>query len=484
MSNNVPAVQLPRVLGARDVVLLYTIAIVSLQWLSTAAQMGPASLLLWLLALVVFFVPSGLAVMELSSRYDGEGGLYLWVKHSFGDKHGFVAGWSYVVSNLVFFPTLLLFIAGTLSQVFGAAWPGLKDSVPFNATVSLLVLWGVVGVNVVGMKNAKRLTNGCALLMGVVLMGLVAAALVSTYRHGSASTFAGHLLPDIDDPALVKSFATMMFALVGLELAPLMGSEIREPRRVIPRAILVAGALIIVFYMLGTAALLMALPKSRIESIVGIADAVIAIAEGLGVPVVGKILALLMALESVGVLAAWVAGSARLPYVVGIDQHLPAALGRLHPRWRTPHVALLASGTITSCLVLLALAGPSVGDAYQILVDMTVVLTFIPIAYLFVALPVLRAKGGSDGLRILYVPGGRAGVAVVSGLGLLSTLVAIGCALVPPAAADAAIFYAKVLGGCAAFLGIGWALSLTNATRKGRGEGAPEIAEHLADERV
>jgi glutamate:GABA antiporter len=85
MSNNALAVQLPRVLGARDVALLYTIAIVSLQWLTTAAQMGPASLLLWLLALVVFFVPSGLAVMELSSRYDGEGGLYLWVKHSFGD---------------------------------------------------------------------------------------------------------------------------------------------------------------------------------------------------------------------------------------------------------------------------------------------------------------------------------------------------------------------------------------------------------------
>jgi amino acid transporter len=86
MSNNALAVQLPRVLGARDVALLYTIAIVSLQWLSTAAQMGPASLLLWLLALVVFFVPSGLAVMELSSRYDGEGGLYLWVKHSFGHQ--------------------------------------------------------------------------------------------------------------------------------------------------------------------------------------------------------------------------------------------------------------------------------------------------------------------------------------------------------------------------------------------------------------
>jgi len=463
MNLDIKAVQLPRVLGLRDVVLLYAIAIVSLQWLSTAAQMGPASLLLWLLALVVFFVPSGLCVMELSSRHDGEGGLYLWVKHAFGDVHGFVAGWCYVVSNIVFFPTLLLFIVGTAGQVSAPVFPGLKDSASFNVVLSLVVLWLVVGVNIVGLKNAKRVTNACALLMGVVLVVLVAVALGSAWRHGSASEFAGHLLPTTTDPALVKSFATMMFALVGLELAPLMGSEIREPRRAIPRAIVVAGALIAAFYLLGTTALLMALPKDRIGSISGIADAIIAITGRLGIPVVGPLVALLMAIASIGVLAAWVAGTARLPYVVGIDRHLPAALGRLNLRWRTPHVALLTSGGITTLLMLLALAGSTVGDAYQMLVDMTVVLTFIPIAYMFAALPVLRVKGGDHGAGALRVPGGRLGVAAVSALGLASTLVAMGCALVPPVDSDAVVFYAKVLGGCALFLGLGLMQFIVNA---------------------
>lgn len=459
------AARLPRVLGLRDVVLLYAIAVVSLQWLSTAAQIGPASLLLWLLALLVFFVPSGLAVMELSSRYDGEGGLYIWVKHAFGDVHGFVAGWAYVVSNLVFFPTLLLFIAGIASHAGAAVWPGLGDSAVFNGAVSLVVLWLVIGVNLVGLKHAKRMTNICALVMGAVLAILVAAALVCALRFGSATEFAGHLLPDVADPALVKSFATMMFALVGLELAPLMGSEIREPRRVIPRAIVGAGGLIVAFYLLGTSALLVALPKERIETIAGIPEAVVVIAERLGVPFLGPLLALLMALASAGVLAAWIAGSVRLPYVVGIDRHLPAALGRLHPRWHSPHVALLTSGAITTALVLLALAGSTVGDAYQMLVDMTVALTFIPIAYMFIALPVLRARHGGERPGLLRVPGGRVGVAIVSGLGLSSTLVAIGCALVPPAGGNTLIFYAKVLGGCAVFLGLGLTLYVVNATR-------------------
>ncbi len=284
------------------------------------------------------------------------------------------------------------------------------------------------------------------------------AAFFGAWHGGSATGFAGHLLPDAADPALVKSFATMMFALVGLELAPLMSSEIRDPRRVIPRAIVAAGVLIAGFYLLGTAALLVALPREAIGSIAGIADAVDIVAVRLGVPWLGPLLALLMALASVGVLAAWVAGSARLPYAVGIDRHLPAALARLHPRWRTPHVALLTSGAITSALVVLALAGSSLGDAYQVLVDTTVVLTFIPIAYMFAALPVLRARRLGEGPAVLPVAGGRAGLAAVTGLGLGSTLLAVGCALVPPAGADVALFYAKVLGGCVAFLLLGWLL--------------------------
>lgn len=452
------AASLPRVLGLRDVILLYAIAVVSLQWLSTAAQMGPSSLVLWLVALFVFFVPSGLAVMELSSRYDGEGGLYVWIKQAFGDIHGFVAGWSYVVSNLVFFPALLLFIAGTASYVSAGAWPGLKDSFAFNASLSLAALWVVIGANVIGLERAKWVPNGCALVMGFVLAILVGAAGVSASRFGSATAFAGTLLPDVADPALVKSFSTMMFALVGLELAPLMGSEIRNPGRVIPRAIVAAGAMIAAFYLLGTAALLVALPKAKIEAIAGIPEAIAVISDRIGIPALGPSAALLMTIASAGVLAAWVTAGVRLPYVVGIDRHLPGALGRLHPRWRSPHVALILTGTVTTFLVLLALAGSTVGDAYQLLVDMTVAMTFIPLAYMFAALPMLRAQRIGDRPGLLRIPGGRIGIGIVSSFGLASTLLSIGCALVPPVSGQVGMFYLKMLGGCAFFLALGLAL--------------------------
>ena len=446
---------LPRVLGLRDVVLLYAIAVVSPQWLSTAAQIGPASVPMWGLAVLAFFIPSGLAVTELASRYDGEGGLYVWVKSAFGGLHGFVAGWAYVVANLIFFTTLLLFIAGATGQAVGAVWPALKSSPWFSATLSLVVLWAVIGVNLLGLRQARRLTNVCAGLMGVVLLALVGGALASTAQFGSATAFGGSWSPDLGDPQLLKSFTTMMFALVGLELAPLMGSEIREPRRVIPRAIVIAGVLILAFYVFGTLALLTALPAQEIEAIGGIGQAMMVIAERLSQPTLGAPLVLLMAVASTGVLSAWVAGTVRLPYVVGIDRHLPAALARLHPRWHSPHVALFCIGGLTTALLLLALAGAELGDAYQLLVDMTALVTFIPIVYLFAALPVLRHKqvGLPTGLRL--VPGGRLGLVLVSGLGLGSTLAAIGCALMPPGTGDLLLFYGKLIGGCAVFLALG-----------------------------
>jgi len=189
---------LPRVFGLRDVILLYSIAIVSLQWLPTAAQIGPASLVLWGLTLLVFFVPSGLVVvMELSSRYDCEGGLYVWVKQGFGDIHGFIGGWSYVIANLVFFPTVLLFIAGTACVAVGDIWPGLKDSHVFNLCFSLAILWLVVGANIIGLRQAKRLTNGCAVVMVLVLVVLIVCAVACALRFGSATTFSGHWWPNL-----------------------------------------------------------------------------------------------------------------------------------------------------------------------------------------------------------------------------------------------------------------------------------------------
>src|SRR5665213_4343384 len=151
--------QLHRALGTLDLVLLNVAAIVGLRWLSVAAQIGPSSLTLWALGLITFLVPSALTVLELSSRLPGEGGLYLWSKAAFGDLHGFVAGWSYWVANLVFFPSLLLFLSGVSIYIAGDRWLPLANSGLYNGIYGLLALWAATILNIFGLQRAKWLQN-------------------------------------------------------------------------------------------------------------------------------------------------------------------------------------------------------------------------------------------------------------------------------------------------------------------------------------
>src|SRR2546427_6657405 len=150
--------QLPRVMRLRDVVLFNITAIVGLRWLTTAAsQFGLASLVLWLLAMVVFFLPSAIAVGELADIDPGAGGIYRWVRRAFGPMHGFVAGWGDWVNNLFYFPSLLVTPAAIAAYAAGPPFLHLSDHNVFIAALSPAGLWLGVGLNGVGPRVGKRL---------------------------------------------------------------------------------------------------------------------------------------------------------------------------------------------------------------------------------------------------------------------------------------------------------------------------------------
>src|SRR5947207_14072314 len=152
--------QLPRVMRLRDVVLFNISAIVGLRWLTTAAsQFGLASLGLWLFAMLVFFLPSAIAVRELADIDPRAGGIYLWVRRAFGPLHGFVAAWGYWVNNLLYFPSLLVTTAAIAAYAGGVRFVHLGDDSRFIALVSLAGLGLAVGLNVVGLRGGRRLQS-------------------------------------------------------------------------------------------------------------------------------------------------------------------------------------------------------------------------------------------------------------------------------------------------------------------------------------
>lgn len=170
---------LKRVLTLRDVVLFNLVAVISLRWMATSAKAGPAALVLWLLAMLLFFVPQGLAVAELSRRHPDEGGIYAWTKSALGEGHGFICGWCFWISNVLYYPNLLMSTAVIATYAFGQGETGLASSWTYVLPVTLGALWLAVGLNIVGTSTGRWLQNigGIGTLVpGVLLIGIGAYA--------------------------------------------------------------------------------------------------------------------------------------------------------------------------------------------------------------------------------------------------------------------------------------------------------------------
>jgi len=457
---------LRRELGLWDLVLLNVVAIVGLRWwLTSAGGYGYAALPLWILAFLCFFVPSGLAVIDLSTRYPEEGGIYLWTKHAFGHDHGFIAGWCLWTNNLAYFPHLLIFTVGNLVFMLGSRYGYLERNKLLMGTASLVLFWIAVWMNVRGLRYGRWLNNLGALGTWIPAGLLILLGSWALLRYGPATPFEARGLIPVFNLGTVSFFSLICFGFSGLDLGPLMGSEIIDPRKNVPRAIIMSGAIITLIYVLGTAALLVALPQNQIGILSGVGGAIAAVQEKMGFGFLAGISALFIALGGIGGVSAWLAGSSRVPYVAGIDRYLPESFGKVHPRYATPHVALLLTGSISSLLILGGFIGSSVQETYEQLALFTTVVYFIPYLYLFAAIIKLGVPGAATP-GVISVPGGRIGAILVGALGFLTTSIAIVFALIPPEDVLHPVWYeTKILGGFVILLGTGWLLY-----RRGRRE--------------
>ena len=224
-----------------------------------------------------------------------------------------------------------------------------------------------------------------------------------------------------------------------------MAEEIREPRRTVPRAVLAAAIIIVALYLVGTLSVLVAVPSGQISGLQGIMQALQAVTARGGMSWALPVLALLVVINSLGGVSGWFAAVGRLPFAAGLDSYLPAAFGRVHPRWGSPYVALLTQAAVSAVFVVLGQAGTSVRGAYDVLVAMSVITYFIPFLFIFAAL--VRAQRVDAAPHVQRVPGG-APVAIALGvIGFVTTSVSIVLACLPPADdPNPALAIAKTVG--------------------------------------
>jgi amino acid transporter len=453
-----------RVMGFRDLVLFYVVTGISLRWIATAAAAGPSSIIIWVGAWLTFYTPLALSVIELSSRYPNEGGLYVWSKRAFGDFSGFMSAWTYWTSNLPYFPAVLYFAASNVLYMRSGAWGHLSNNATFYIVFSLLTLTAATLLNVVGLDVGKWLHNVGALAMWIPAGILIVMGAIAWHRFGIATTFTWHTMrPSIHFNDMIF-WSLLIFAFGGCETASFMGEEIKNARRTVPRGLFVAGLTVALCYILGTVAVLVALPASEVSNLQGLMQAIAKTAGRVGFESVIPFAAFLIALSNVGACGAYLAAVARLPFVAGIDRFLPKAFGSLHPRWKTPWVALLVQFVLGVLFIFLGQAGTSVKGAYDVMAGMTVIVYFIP--YLFVFAAMIKLQGETAGPDVIRVPGGKPVATLVAVLGLLTTTLTIALSVLPqPDEPNKTLAVIKVVGGSAALLGIGAAIYWTGRRR-------------------
>ena len=432
-----PSLSLRRTLGTRDITLFAIACIIGTRWIPAAAHAGPGAILLWILGALGLSVPLAIAVAALTVKHPTAGGMYVWTKHDFGPLHGFLCFWLYWLGIVVWFPGAAIFYVG--------AALGPSNQTTSRTTllvVSLAAIWVALGANMRGVKTGQRTADLGALASWTLAAILVIAAL---RHHGSATSF--HLIPDFNWDT-VSFWSAIAFAMSGMELVGLMGAEVEDPKRSIPRAAWISSIVTTVFYAGSTAAMLVLMTPEQVNELNGLTLAGTAV----GLPTLFAILVFVSAVGQFGGLGSSVS---RMPFAAGVDGLLPAAFGKIHPRWNTPHISILTLGLLASALLVLLQIGDTVRAAYDTIVSLMVVVGFIPFVYIF-------GSAWKAGHRFSAVVGG--GV----------TLLAILCGLVPPSGVTHVwIFEGKILAGTAAAIVSGWFIYWRGERKRVRQRSSP-----------
>jgi glutamate:GABA antiporter len=416
-----------RALGRRDLVLLFVVAVFNLNVVPSIAANGGVTIWLWIVSLLLFFWPQGIAVIELAHRYPGEGGVYLWAKEVFGDFHGFLSGWCYWTNNMLYVPTVMLYFVGVSVYILGSGHVALADNKTFAMLASFALLTLLTALNIVGLGVGKWLNNLGAIGTFVAAAVLIALGLVVWRRFGTTVTTADFRVSP-NPKFVMNSFGVICFGLVGLELASVMGDEIRDPQRTLPGAVALGGIISGALYVGATLTLLVAIGKNDISVLQGIVQGVGQMSHKVGIEWIIAPFALMLSISIAGIGSAWMGGSARIPFVAGLDSYMPSAMGKVHPKYSTPYIALIVQGMVSVVLIVLnfTLSG-GVQDAFQTMLSAAVVLQLIPFLYVFAALLKFASRDSLEGGRY-----GRGQLMFAGLAGLTTTVLAIVVAFFPP----------------------------------------------------
>ena len=427
-------------LGVTDLVFTQILFIVGLPWVGVAAKQGPSHIVLWLLAVLLFYIPSAFVVIYLNKTMPLEGGVYQWAKLGFNDAVGFLVGWNLWLFAILNTSEIGLQLTQYIIYIVGPSSEGLSQSRIFIGAVNLFVIVILVVITIIGLGIGKWVHKAGGLLMVLTFATIIILPILN-YFHGSLSSYqpVTFAMP-VWNLMTFNLLGKMGFgAFGGFEYVAIHAGESRDPVRTIGRSVIVAAPIIAVMFILGTSAVLMIIPQDQIDLIAPVPQVLNAGFGPLGGAAAIGMLAIL-ALASIRLAQSSVqfGGVTRLPMVAGWDNLMPEWFTRLHEKYRTPMNSILFVGAVTFFMSIVGLIGVGKQEAFQILWNASGLFYALTYVVMF-AIPVFGLRAAD-----VKTPGW---LKILAASGLLMTLLYVALSVVPIINVDSPWLFASKVGG-------------------------------------
>ena len=402
----------------------------SLRNLPLVAEYGIGSAFMYLLVAVVFLFPAALVSGELATGWSQTGGIYIWVKEAFGPGWGFFAVWMQWIHNVTWFPAILSFAATALAYLF---MPELAENKFFLISIVLGGFWGFTIFNYFGLKNSSWF-SAIGVIAGTIVPGILLIGLAMYWLGAKLPIeidFAWNLaIPPLHDIQTLVFITGLFLAFGGLEVSAVHVREVQDPQKAFPRAILFAGGLALLLYVVGALAIAMMIPKGEISLVSGLMEAFALFFHELGVSYLVYPIGLMIVLGAVGELNAWIIAPVRALHATSKHGDLPPVFQKLN-KHGMPANLLLFQGIVVTVASFVFLLMPSASSAFWILSAMSAQLYLL--MYILMFLSAIKLRYSHPHIERSYrIPYKMPGIWTVGCLGAISSAAAFFIGFIPP----------------------------------------------------
>lgn len=448
-----------KVLSVFSLVMINVIAVDSLRTLPISAKLGPALFAYYIIAGLVFFIPVALVAAELATAFPNTGGIYIWVREAFGKRAGFITIWLQWIYNVVWYPTMMAFIAATLSYLIA---PELANNKIYLLITSLLLFWLFTLLNCFGMKLSS-LVSILGASIGTILPMLMMIALGCIWLwqgKPTAVNYSHDWLPDFSSISHWSLFSAVLFGLIGMEMSAVHAEDVKNPQHDYPKALLYSTLLVISTLSLGSLAIVIVVPNDNLSVVSGLIDAYAIFFNAYHLSWMTPIVALLIILGGLSGVSAWIIGPTKGLLVSARDGSLPAKFTRVN-QYGAPVTILFTQGLIFTVLTSIFILLDSINAAYWLLSDLSAQMALLVYVMMFAAAIKLRYSRPNQP-RGYTIPGGNWVMWIISLTGIFCCLVTMLSGFVPPSQIpvhNVWLFETFLIGGLTLFVLIPWWLS-------------------------